>query len=112
MQAMAEVLENEWRENEINVPQFRHFEKRQGGELLGQDWKTKGKLFQLCHLLHFYNGSFIFTNRRDMARACRIIHSTMARFGLIMHVNTETANHSRLPPSIAPKMPKTTRRHS
>jgi hypothetical protein len=37
MQAMAEVLEQEWRKNEIETPQFRHFERMQGGRLLGQD---------------------------------------------------------------------------
>jgi hypothetical protein len=28
MQAMAEALEKEWTENDIDVPQFRHFENK------------------------------------------------------------------------------------
>jgi hypothetical protein len=87
MQAMAEALEKEW--GDIDMPQFRHFEKRNSGRLLGQDWKAKGKLFELCYLLHVDDGAFIFTNRRDMIKASRIIHQTMARFGLIMHVGRD-----------------------
>jgi hypothetical protein len=51
MQAMAEALEKEWSENEIDIPQFRHFEKTERGRLLGQAWKMKGKLFELYYLL-------------------------------------------------------------
>jgi hypothetical protein len=71
------------------MPQFRHFEKTNSGRLLGQDWKAKGKLFELCYLLHVDDGAFIFTNRRDMIKASRIIHQTMARFGLTMHVGRD-----------------------
>ena len=63
MQAMAEALEIEWTKNKIDVPQFRHFEKMNGGRLLGQNWKTKGKLFELYYLLYVDDGAFIFTNR-------------------------------------------------
>jgi exonuclease III len=89
MQAMAEVLEKEWSENDFDIPQFRHFEKMQGGRLLGQDWRAKGKLLELYYLLYVDDGSFIFTNRRDMVKASRIIHRTMARFGLIMHIGRD-----------------------
>ena len=37
LQAMAEALEKEWSENEIDTPQFQHFEKMNGGRLLGQN---------------------------------------------------------------------------
>jgi hypothetical protein len=89
MQAMAEVLEKEWSENDFDIPQFRHFERIQGGRFLGQDWRAKGKLLELYYLLYVDDGSFIFTNRRDMVKANRIIHRTMARFGLIMHIGRD-----------------------
>ena len=90
--------------NEIDISQFRHFEKVNGGRLLGQDWKAKGRIFELYYLLYVDDGAFIFTNRRDMIKATRIIHETMARFGLIMHIGrdgkpskTEAVYH---PPSL------------
>jgi hypothetical protein len=86
MQAMAEALEGDWKENDIDMPQFRHFKKTNGGRLLGQDWKAKGKLFELHCLLYVDDGSFAFTNRNDCVKASRMIHRTMARFGLIMHI--------------------------
>jgi exonuclease III len=89
MQAMAEALEKEWTASEIDIPQFRHFEKVNGGRLLGQDWKAKGKLLELYYLLYVDDGAFIFTSRRDMIKASRIIHQTMARFGLIMHIGRD-----------------------
>jgi hypothetical protein len=73
--------------NETETPQFCHFEKMQDGRLLGQDWRAKGKLFELCCLPCVDDGSFVFANRKDMVRATQIIHDgTMACFGLIMHV--------------------------
>jgi exonuclease III len=89
MQAMAEALEKEWAENDIDVPQFRHFANRQGGRLLGQGWRAKGKLLELYYLLYVDDGAFLFTNRKDTITASRLIHRTMARFGLIMHIGRD-----------------------
>jgi hypothetical protein len=89
MQAMAEALEKEWTECDIDVPQFRHFEEREGGRLLGQGWRAQGKLLELHCLLYVDDGAFLFTNRKDTITASRLIHRTMARFGLIMHIGRD-----------------------
>jgi hypothetical protein len=71
------------------MPQFRHREEVKGGKVLGQGWKAKGKLFKLHCLLHLDDGSFIFTNRRDMIKMSHVMDQTMACFGLIMHVGKD-----------------------
>jgi hypothetical protein len=70
-----------WTKSEIDIPQFRHFEKVNGGRLLGQGWKTiKGKLFELYYLVLYAvdDGAFMFMDRRDIMikRAVSCIHQT------------------------------------
>jgi hypothetical protein len=101
MQAMAEVSEREWAENNIDAPQFRHFANRQGGRLLGQGWHPKGKLLELCYSLHVDDGAFLFMNRKDTVMASRLTHRTMARFGLmIMHILGLNGKNIKLKPCV------------
>ena len=90
MQAMAEALEKEWTKNDIDVLQFRHLVNKQGGRLLGQGWRASGKLLELYYSLYVdADGVFLFTNRKDTVTASRLIHGTMARFSLIMHIGRD-----------------------
>jgi hypothetical protein len=89
MQALAETLEKEWKNNNIAIPEFRHFPNSRKGRLLGQDWKAKGKAFELFYLLYVDDGAFSFTNLNDMIKASKIIRDTMSRLGLIMHIGKD-----------------------
>ena len=89
MQALSETLEKEWKKNNITIPEFKHFPKSGKGRLLGQDWKAKGKTFELFYLLYVDDGAFNFTDQNDMIKASKIIRDTMKRFGLIMHIGVD-----------------------
>jgi exonuclease III len=86
MQALSETLEREWKENNIAIPEFKHFPKSGKGRLLGQDWRAKGMTFQMYYLLYVDDGAFNFENKEDMIKASKLIRDTMKRFGLIMHI--------------------------
>jgi hypothetical protein len=88
MQAMAEMLEEEWETADIQFVDFRHFKDspKHRERMHGQDWKAKGTTFKLDSILYVDDGMFVINTKSDMAKGAEILRKHMERFGLIMHI--------------------------
>jgi hypothetical protein len=91
MQAMAETLTPLWQQAEIIIPEFRFHKETKScyGKMKGQCTTTKGTAFNLFLSLYVDDGSFLFENKRDLAKGTSILYHHMKRFGLLMHIGKD-----------------------
>jgi exonuclease III len=91
MQAMAETLTPLWEAANIATPQFRFHKETKAfyGKMKGQNYKTKGTMFELFLSLYVDDGSFMFESREDMKKGTAILYHHMRRFGLLMHIGRD-----------------------
>jgi hypothetical protein len=94
MQAMAETLTPLWEQaKQIATPEFRfHIKetKKFYGKMKGQNFKTKGTMFELFLLLYYVDdGSFMFESRSNMEKGTTILFHHMECFDLLMHIGRD-----------------------
>jgi hypothetical protein len=91
MQAMAETLTPLWDSANIATPQFRFHKETKSfyGKMKGQNYKTKGTMFELFLSLYVDDGSFMFKSKADMQKGASILFHHMKRFGLLMHIGRD-----------------------
>ena len=81
--------------------EFRYFPNRanakvQPGKLITQPTKSQGETFNVDNLLyHVDDGCFLFATKEHLEKAAQQLFDHFTKFGLQMHVGTET-NKSKM----------------
>ena len=86
MLAVSLTLKKKWK---FQTPKFGHFKQtkwNKSGRLKNQNFKVKGDIFELFHILFVDDSTFIFETPEELVNGVKEIQQHYARFGLIMHV--------------------------
>jgi hypothetical protein len=86
MLAVSKTMKKNWKNK---TPTFGHFKSNKwnrSGQLKNQNYRTKGDLLEMFHLLFVDDSTFLFESLQDMKNGAHTIHDHYARFGLVMHV--------------------------
>jgi len=84
MQAAIEAMEQEW---PVSKPEFRY---KLDSKMTGRAYNTKGSKFDFWSCLYADDSALLFANRTDLTEGAQFVFSTLARFGLQMHIQGKT----------------------
>ena len=86
MQAFTDTINKNWTSRWGIQPMKYNFFSYIGGRLIAQNIKSKGKIFELMHLLYVDDGTFLFESREELELGAQMIYDTFQKLGLTMHV--------------------------
>ena len=84
IQAAIEVMEKEW---PVHKPEFRY---KLDSKLTGRAYSTAGIPFNFWSCLYADDSALLFASRADLTQGAEFAFSTLARFGLQMHIKGKT----------------------
>jgi len=108
MQAFADTLSTPLQAENIDAPEYRYHPHRARpyGRLLSQSTTAKGRTFHLSQLFYVDDGAFLFRSRDDLEKGANVLYAHFARFGLIMHIGSDTDKSKSeamfFPPDLSP----------
>jgi hypothetical protein len=89
MSAVSTTLKDKWT---LNSPKHGHFPPsrwQNSRRLINQNYRSKGTLLELFHILFFDDSTFLFETLEELTLGAQLVYDQYAPFGIILHVERE-----------------------